>query len=85
MAIKIDTAINFAGEKINGFVRDDLLNIKGIFGSEVLIEEVSKEEVSELILELQTIYSTMSKFEKQKQKVNEPVPRSNSLLKEQMS
>lgn len=68
--LKITTAINFSGEYLDGYVTDNQLYIKRLADlKNTQSLPLSKDEVLELIGELQQVYSTMNNVEKSINKV----------------
>lgn len=71
--LKITTAINFSGEYLDGYVTDNQLYIKRLADlKNTQSLPLSKEELLELISELQKAYSTMNNIEKS---INKVTPR----------
>jgi len=62
--MKIDSVVNFTGEHVEAILVNDVLTVRSILDTELEEVKISSETVQELILELQTIYSSMKQTEK---------------------
>lgn len=72
LVLKINTAINFGGEYLDGFVTENEFHFKRIINAAFTnspVTPLAKDEVLELIGELQQVYSTMNNVEKSINKV----------------
>lgn len=70
--MQITTAINFSGEYLEGFVTNNEFHTKRLINvANTQVTPLTKEEVLELVNELQKVYSTMNNVEKSIKKVTQ--------------
>lgn len=70
--MQITTAINFSGEYLEGFVTNNEFHTKRLINvANTQVTPLTKEEILELVNELQKVYSTMNNVEKSIKKVTQ--------------